>query len=80
MVVKTGAAYTQQTGDLQADTDKSAFAVASAQSVEIDGKKVDLTAFNIGGNNFFKLRELGAALNFDVDYDDAAATMIVKSK
>ena len=79
MVVKTGAAYTQQTGDLQASTDKSASA-ASAQSVEIDGKKVDLTAFNIGGNNFFKLRDLGAALGFDVDYDDASATMIVKSK
>ena len=80
IVVKTGAAYTKMSGDLLTGTDKSASAVASAQSVEIDGKKVDLTAFNIGGNNFFKLRELGAALNFDVDYDDAAATMIVKSR
>ena len=34
----------------------------------------------IGGNNFFKLRDLGTALNFDVDYDGATSTMIVKSK
>ena len=80
IVVKTGAAYTSVGGELATGTDKSDSAVASAQSVEIDGTKVELTAFNIGGNNFFKLRELGTALGFDVDYDSATATMIVKSK
>ena len=80
IVVKTGKAYSFAGGELVTGTDKSASAVASAQSIEINGKKVDLTAYNIGGNNFFKLRDLGTALNFDVDYDSAAATMIVKSK
>lgn len=80
IVVKTGEAYTPVGGELATGTDKSASAVASAQSIEINGAKVELTAFNIGGNNFFKLRELGAALGFDVDYDNATATMIVKSK
>ena len=80
IVVKTGAAYTQQSGDLQLGTDKSSTAAASAQSIEIDGKAADLTAYNIGGNNFFKLRDLGTALNFDVDYDGATSTMIVKSR
>ena len=80
IVVKTGAAYTAIGGELATGTDKSASAVASAQSIEIDGKKADLSAYNIGGNNFFKLRDLGTALGFDVDYDSATATMIVKSK
>ena len=80
IVVKTGAAYTSVGGELATGTDKSSTAVASAQSVEIDDEQVELTAYNIGGNNFFKLRELGTALGFDVDYDDATATMIVKSK
>ena len=40
----------------------------------------NLTAYNLAGNNFFKLRDLGKALNFDVDYDGSTATMIVKSK
>ena len=35
---------------------------------------------DLGGSNFFKLRDLGAALNFDVDYDDTTATMIVRSR
>ena len=80
IVVKTGEAYETVGGELATGTDKSASAVASAQSIEIDGEAVELTAFNIGGNNFFKLRELGEALGFDVDYDGATATMIVKSK
>ena len=80
IVVKTGEAYTAVGGELETGTDKSASAVASAQSVEIDGETVDLTAYNIGGNNFFKLRDLGTALDFGVDYDGATATMVVTSK
>ena len=80
IVVKTGAAYTLAGGELATGTDKSSTATASKQSIEIDGKKADLTAYNIGGNNFFKLRDLGTALGFDVDYDSATSTMIVKSK
>ena len=80
IVVKTGAAYTAVGGELSTGEDKSSTAAASAQSIEIDGKKADLAAYNIGGNNFFKLRDLGTALNFDVDYDGATSTMIVKSK
>ena len=78
--VKTGAAYTLLGGELQTGTDKSASTVKSSQSLQIDGKAVELTAYNIGGNNFFGLRDLGKALNFDVDYDTATATMIVESR
>ena len=36
-------------------------------------------AFNIGGNNYFMLRDLGEALGFEVDYDAATRTMIMNS-
>ena len=80
IVVKTGEAYAAVGGELATGTDKSASAALSTQSVEINGEKAELTAFNIGGNNFFKLRELGTALGFDVDYDAGTATMLVTSK
>ena len=79
IVVKTGAAYTPVGGELVTGTDKSSSAVASAQSIEINGAKVELTAYNIGGNNFFKLRDLGTALGFEVGYDQAANTATVRS-
>ncbi|MBO4677909.1 MAG: Ig-like domain-containing protein [Oscillospiraceae bacterium] len=61
--------------------DKSATAVPSAQTVLIDGaERSDLSVYNIGGNNYFKLRDLGTALGFKVDYDAASNTAIIISK
>ena len=80
IAVKTGAAYTSVGGELTTGTDKSASAVLSEQKVTINGSAVELTAWNIGGNNFFKLRDLGEALNFNVDWDGDTATMLVTSR
>ncbi len=78
--VQTGQPYQSVGGELTTGTDKSATTVKSSQSIQVNGETLDLTAFNIGGNNFFKLRELGIALGFDVDYDEATRTMLVTSE
>ena len=78
--ITTGAPYTANGSELVIGEDKSASCVVSSQSVTINGQKVDLTAYNLGGNNFFGLRDLGSALGFNVDYDTATRTMIVTSK
>lgn len=49
-------------------------AIPTAQTVTLNGTKVNFAAYNIEGNNYFKLRDLAAALdgtekNFNVDYD-----------
>ncbi len=80
VVLSTGEAYESIGGELEKGEDKSDTIVPSAQSIEIDGEKAELTAFNIGGYNFFKLRELGEALGFGVAYDEEADTMTVTSK
>ena len=79
MVVTTGVPYTTPNGtELQIGADQSASAIPSVQSLMIDGElREDLTAYNIGGNNYFKLRELGQALHFYVHYDKATNTAIV---
>ncbi len=81
VIIRTGEAYNQQPGDLEPGEDRSASAVRSNQSIRIDGVTVsDLTAYNLGGNNFFKLTELGEKLGFSVEYDAAANAMVVTSK
>ena len=81
VIVRTGEAYEKQPGDLEQGADRSAKAVRSRQALEIDGVSVtDLLVFNLDGNNFFQLRELGAALGFGVDYDPASDTMVVTTK
>lgn len=44
-------------------------ALPTQSEVYLDGQKINLTAYNIGGNNYFKLRDIGKALNFSVEWD-----------
>ncbi len=57
--------------------DKSA--ALSSSGIYLDGKLISLTAYKIGDNNYFKLRELGTALNFGVDFDPATSTIIINT-
>lgn len=79
--ITTGEAYKQPNGmELVTGVDNSATAQPSSQAILIDGEKYDeLTAYNIGGSNFFQLRELGSVLGFEVDFDETTNTAIVSS-
>ena len=80
--ITTRSAYTDVQGtELVIGEDQSATTVLSSQSIMIDGTvRGDLSAYNIGGSNYFRLRELGDALGFDVDYDSVTRTMLVNSR
>ena len=76
--VVPGMPYVPNGSELVIGEDKSATAVPSAQYIWIMGTdSAGLSIYNIGGNNFFKLRDMGAALGFLVDYDAASNTAIV---
>lgn len=45
-------------------------AVPSTQKVVIDGKNAAIEGYNINGNNYFKLRDLGKALDVAVNFDE----------
>lgn len=44
-------------------------AKVSNQSVYVSGKRAEVKAYEICGYNYFKLRDLGTAVGFGVDYD-----------
>ena len=77
--ITTGEAYVPVGGELATGTDKSASCVLSDWKVEVNGEAKDIVAYNLGGNNFFKLADLGNALGFGVAYDEATRTMLVTS-
>ena len=81
VTITTGQPYTPNDSEMIVGNDKSASAVVSSQTIIIDGAiRSDLSVYNLGGNIFFKLRDLGIALGFDVDYDSASNTAIVTSR
>ena len=83
VTVTTGKPYTSNGTELVMRTltdDQLAAAGKSPQTILINGQPdSSLDAYLIGGNNFFKLRALGEALGFKVDYDTPSRTMIVES-
>lgn len=81
VTVVPGGDYVPVGGELERGKDLSKTAVASKQSVLINGEAVEgISVYNIGGNNYFKLRDLGSALGFTVVFDADANTAVVLSK
>lgn len=76
----TGEAYTTAGGELEAGDGTAKEYVANTSVIYLNGEEVSLTAYTIGGNNYFKLRDLGDALGFGVAWDDAAQTIAITSK
>lgn len=58
--------------------DKSA--VKSNSEVYLNGKKITLTAYNIDGSNYFKLRDLAGTLDFEVVWDDVQNAVLIETK
>lgn len=77
--VKKGASYTSVGGEMTKGEDKSRTAILSNQKLIIDDVETNITAYNIGGNNFFKLRDMGTALGFGVDFDSAQNRVVIES-
>ena len=46
-------------------------ATISPQKIYVDGQRVELLAYNIGGNNYVRIRDAGKAVDFSVLYDAA---------
>ncbi len=80
--VTTGEKYEPNGTELDLSAgDRSATAVVSTQPLIIDGvERSDIQAYNIGGSNYYKLRDLGPALGFAVDYDPETNSAIVIAK
>jgi len=54
-------------------------ATPSTQEFFVDGRRVELEAYAIGGHNYVKLRDIGKAVDFSVSYDPFTNAVIVVS-
>ena len=78
ITLTSGSSYTAVGGELEtAGSSSSVSAAASSSIVYLDGTKISLTAYNIGGYNYFKLRDVASALNFGVTYDSTTSTIVI---
>ena len=54
-------------------------ATLSTQPIYVDGQRVSMIAYSIGGNNYVRLRDIGRAVDFGVAYDAATNSVHINS-
>lgn len=77
----SGKAYTEVGGEVPVAFGGGHDLVVSKSAVTVyaDGKKIDLTAYNIFGNNFVKIRDVAAAVNFGVSWNSDTSTIEINT-
>lgn len=73
----SGKPYTTVGGELAQGDGANKTATISTATIYLDGQPVSLLAYSIGGNNYFKLRDVGQAFDFDVTWDGANKTILI---
>lgn len=76
----SGTAY-QAVGGEMADSVSAQIqsCMPSSATITLDGETVSLTGYLVNGNNYYKLRDIGSALGFGVDYDSDTQTVLIDS-
>ncbi|MCC8123758.1 MAG: right-handed parallel beta-helix repeat-containing protein [Oscillospiraceae bacterium] len=78
--LRSNTAYTPVGGELSTGSQGAITPTVTTSPIYLDGKKIDLTGYQIRGNNYFKLRDLGTLLDFTVAWDEAATTIQIISR
>ena len=76
----SGAEYIPQGTEMSRGDGTAKVPSPTSSKVYLDGKEIKLTTYNIGGNNYFKLREMGDALGFVVRWDDVEKAICIETE
>ena len=73
----SGAAYVVVGGEMAGSADSIKSAAPTRSGVFLNEMRIDIAAYHIDGNNFFRLRDLGLVLDFWVEFDSAGNTIVI---
>ncbi|MCL1834648.1 MAG: hypothetical protein FWG48_00665 [Oscillospiraceae bacterium] len=71
----TGRIYTTVGGEMASKGVGAKTATPTKSSIFLNEREMSFEAYTIEGNNYFKLRDIGSALNFGVEWDAARNTI-----
>ncbi|MDR1616920.1 MAG: copper amine oxidase N-terminal domain-containing protein [Syntrophomonadaceae bacterium] len=77
ITLTSGKVYTVVGGEMTGKGAGDKSPTATSSKIYLDGKEVIFTAYNIEGNNYFKLRDIGTAFDFGVTWDGAKNTIVI---
>ncbi|MEN2776270.1 hypothetical protein ABCY62_14690 [Acetivibrio clariflavus] len=72
--------YTPAGGELAKGDGKAKVAIPTTSKIYKDGKELFLTAYNINGNNYFKLRDIAKAFDIGITWDGTTNTIGIDTR
>ena len=73
----SGRPYIPVGGEMAQGSEGTKTPAPTRSTLYLNGREIQLTAYNISGNNYFKLRDIGLTLNIAVDWDASRNTIVV---
>ncbi|SET81606.1 Alpha-tubulin suppressor [Natronincola peptidivorans] len=77
ITLTSGNAYTATGSELSKGDGKAKTATTTTSKVYVDGKETPFMAYNIGGNNYFKLGDLAKVFDFGVGWNGVTNTITI---
>ncbi|MGN0106903.1 MAG: stalk domain-containing protein [Hominilimicola sp.] len=77
IVLTSNQSYTVMGGEMEQGGNEVTETSVTSSKIIKDGVETEMLAYNIDGNNYFKLRDLGEKFNFGVDYDEKTNSVSV---
>ncbi|HZX21594.1 MAG TPA: hypothetical protein VFF25_04295, partial [Clostridia bacterium] len=71
----SGESYTEVGGELAKGDGKDKTGSLNTAKIYKDGEEIQLVAYNIDGNNYFKLRDIAGAFNIGVTWNEITSTV-----
>ena len=79
IALQKGSPYTAVGGEMATKGKVAIAAIPSSSKILLGGQIVKMTAYTINGNNYFKLRDVGIAFDFDVSWNNALQTIEIET-
>lgn len=79
IALKSGEKYTVVGGEMATKGSSAVTPNSTTSRISKDGSLIKLKAYNIGGNNYFKLRDIGLAFDFNVSWNDEVKTIAIET-
>lgn len=80
IAISTGIKYVVVGGELDDDSSLVLDVEENDAPIYVDGEEREITAYNINGSNYFKIRDLADMVGFEVDWDGEAQAIILRTE
>ena len=80
ITISRGVKYTIVGGELSEENGAALNVSENSAPVYVDGEEKEVLSYNINGNTYFKIRDIGDMVGFTVDWDGDAQAVIIRTE